>query len=345
MITNDKLPDIAKRWWSYGSPGAIYVDKPTGVDELPAEWKAKLGGIAFPTPIVAEVENVLLSGTGLVGIKEGDIILDTTYAGRVDAWERNYPYFLDAMRKVDAPAETIGCAFSAITTWSGNYFHWILEILPRFEGLFVYEEKTGIFPNIIIEKNPPSWKMESLEMLGVTDYLIFADKPGYYVDRLVIPTTKRTRGYLDTMSVAWLRKHLRSKERVFTNPYIYITRRYASKRRVNNETELTDYLQGEGFRVVAMENASLEEQISTMRGAKCVISPHGSGLANIVFTRERTKVIELVTPDYTNPCCWLAGEAAGHKYGYVVGKPEEGENMTIDIGKLEKVMEAMDEEI
>ena len=57
-------------------------------------------------------------------------------------------------------------------------------------------------------------------------------------------------------------------------------------------------------------------------------------------------VVELVHPNYTNPCCWLLGNALGANYGFVVCEhtgiedmicdPEEVRDVIVDVEKKAK---------
>ena len=333
MITTQRLTDIADHVWEYGYAEAIEIKEPVGVDPLPAQWQEKLGPYQFNRPYIAEVKDVHLAGPALVGFKDNDIILDTAYYGRLDLWERNYPHFEMARNALKHKAVEIDLAVSFGGVWSHNYFHWVLDTLPKIEAVWEYIAETGNVPIILLEHDPPPFVFESLESIG----LGWATNETYHfhVESLVIPQNRRKRGMVPPGVVDYLRK-LYPSDVMFGTPDIYITRKEARNRRVENEEELTDYLLERGYSVTMLERSSFAEQRDLLAGAENIISPHGAGLVNMVWA-DSPKVVELVTPDYSNPCGWLIAAGKGWDYGFVMCEPLDGENMRVDIGKLHDV--------
>ncbi|MGB0908929.1 MAG: glycosyltransferase family 61 protein, partial [Nitrospirales bacterium] len=60
-----------------------------------------------------------------------------------------------------------------------------------------------------------------------------------------------------------------------------------------NESEFSSLLNKFGFEICFLERLSFNEQVTLFQEAETVISPHGSGLANLVFCSPGTKVVEL----------------------------------------------------
>ncbi len=337
MITTERLKETANRVWEYGEAETVEIKPPVGVDPLPAEWREKLGPYQFNRPYIAEVEDVHLAGPALVGFKDNDVILDTAYYGRLDLWERNYPHFEMARQALKQPAVEIDLAVSFGGVWSSNYFHWVLDTLPKIEAAGNYLAKSGEVPVILLEHEPPPFVIESLLPF---DYEWARNKTyHFHVKRLVIPQNRRKRGMVPPGVVDYLRK-LYPSDVMYSTPDLYITRKEARNRRVENEEELTDYLLERGYSAGMPERSSFAEQRDMFAGAENIISPHGAGLVNMVLA-DSPKVIELVTPDYSNPCGWLIAAGKGWDYGFVMCEPLEGENMKVDIGKLHKVVEMM----
>lgn len=335
MITTERLKETANRVWEYGEAETIEIKPPVGVDPLPAEWQEKLGPYQFNRPYIAEVEDVHLAGPALVGFKDNDVILDTAYYGRVDLWERNYPHFEMARGALAQMPVEVECAVSFGGVWSHNYFHWVLDTLPKIEAVRKYTDEIGDFPIILLEHDPPPFVFESLDSLEFE--WMTNEKYHFHVERLVVPQNRRKRGMVPPGVVDYLRK-LYPSDVMYSTPDLYITRKEARNRRVENEEELTDYLLERGYGIRMLERSSFAEQRDMCAGAENIISPHGAGLVNMVWA-ESPKIIELVTPDYSNPCGWLIAAGKGWDYGFVMCEPLEGENMRVDIGKLHDVCE------
>lgn len=78
------------------------------------------------------------------------------------------------------------------------------------------------------------------------------------------------------------------------NVKLYISRRDSSRRKLANEAELEAALADLGFSVVCPGHLSFEDQVRLFRNAEVIVSPHGAGLANVLFCRPGTRVIELM---------------------------------------------------
>lgn len=53
-----------------------------------------------------------------------------------------------------------------------------------------------------------------------------------------------------------------------------------------------------GFEIIQNERYSLREQAQIFHNAECIIGAHGAGLANLVFCKPKTKVIELIHDEF-----------------------------------------------
>lgn len=69
----------------------------------------------------------------------------------------------------------------------------------------------------------------------------------------------------------------------------------ARARGISGHQRLLSELRERGFEQVAFEHLSPAEQISAMNGADVVIAPHGAGLANMIYAKESSRVIEIGT--------------------------------------------------
>ena len=101
---------------------------------------------------------------------------------------------------------------------------------------------------------------------------------------------------------------------------IYISRSKCSYRRVINEENVIEILSGFGFVSVLLESMNLDEQIALFARAKVIVSPHGSGLTNIMFCEPGTKVIELVSPNYIRHYYWAISQQLNLEHYYVTGE-------------------------
>lgn len=89
---------------------------------------------------------------------------------------------------------------------------------------------------------------------------------------------------------------------------IFISRRSASLRSLQNESDLVDPLRLRGFSFYELERMTLEDQIKLIRSASVIVSPHGAGLTFLLFCHPGTKVCEISSngrqhyEDISNQC-------------------------------------------
>jgi capsular polysaccharide biosynthesis protein len=75
---------------------------------------------------------------------------------------------------------------------------------------------------------------------------------------------------------------------------VYISRRYASFRRIINEIQLEPILKKFGFKIIYNEDLNLKNQISIFKSAEFVCGAHGAGLANIAFCHKGASALEII---------------------------------------------------
>jgi Glycosyltransferase 61 len=114
-------------------------------------------------------------------------------------------------------------------------------------------------------------------------------------------------------AVGYLREALGGGE-VARNRRIYISRDGARYRRIRNDTDVLELLGKSGFEVVRPEGLTFLEQVALFKGATHIVSPHGAGLANLVFCQPGTHVLEMFHPLQGSVAYAIIGEGAGLDY-------------------------------
>ena len=74
---------------------------------------------------------------------------------------------------------------------------------------------------------------------------------------------------------------------------IYISRSKAKWARIVNENEIIPLLEKHDFQIIQFEDYSVAEQINLMQNADFIIGVQGSGLINIAYQKEGSKLIEI----------------------------------------------------
>lgn len=186
---------------------------------------------------------------------------------------------------------------------SENWYHWLLQVLPR---LILLSQSQVTYDRIYVNNLIYPWQKASLE--SVLQYckipahklLIINGDCVMQAETLLVPSVPfNPSKHWEEPIPLWMKKALREiflpKISVQNKAYerIYISRKKASLRRVRKEEELIAALQGLGFTSVLLEDLSPQEQASIFNQARVIIGPHGSGLANLIFTEPGYHLIEL----------------------------------------------------
>jgi Glycosyltransferase 61 len=246
---------------------------------------------------------------------------------------------LDKIR-LPNPKHYSGAACVLGTLGADNYYHWMLDIMPRLSLLEQHEELQSI--PLIVPKQLKPFQKESLQMAGVSsERIIEFDGSFCQVDKLYYLSSLGDTGNPSPYDVLSLRKLFLDKHAYSQPPsseYLYITRRDAKYRRILEEQKLTEYLQSIGFEVVCLSDLSFAEQIQKFNRAKIIIAPHGAALANMVFAPENAQIIELFPEDYINGCFWALANVCRYNYAFLIGSSEKAD-FRVPLDKLKALLE------
>jgi tetratricopeptide (TPR) repeat protein/capsular polysaccharide biosynthesis protein len=229
------------------------------------------------------------------------------------------PTFERAIHSSASMPEQIKGRVAVLSGLSGhNYFHWMVDILPRFELL----QRSGMALSQIdwfwINQPLAPFQQQTLERLGIPPEKILASDchPHIQAEQLVVPSFPGYLGWLEPWALTFLRdQFLPLAAPNLAHERIYISRASAHHRRVLNEAEIMDCLRPLGFVSVELESLPLAEQIALFANAKVIIAPHGGGLTNMIFCTPGTTIIELFAPAYVRHYYWVISQHLGlHHY-------------------------------
>jgi hypothetical protein len=301
----------------------LHSPKPKGLENEVDVFES-FQTVDMPEACVALVRGGRLCGDHVncaVVAPSGRLIWDVSY-GHEREPEDHWFFQQDDLPPVSSTSETYA-ALTIRPLWSTTYYHWMFEILPRFELLW----RAGIAADkYVLHPHRFPFQRETLDALGIRAHVIeskspFHIEPGLLVIPSVVPSIAPRwaceflrRTFLDT-------EQLRGEER------LYITRATALRgRRVENEEQVREVLSGVGFRIIEPESLTVAEQAELFASAECVVGPHGAGLTNLVFCRPGTTVIELFAPRYVHPMYWMVSTRCELDYHYLIGAGERAQS-------------------
>lgn len=180
--------------------------------------------------------------------------------------------------------------------WGGlhNYGHFLIDCLPALMTA-IGAGATERFPAI----TPPllPWHRELLDLtLGETSRPRLIEAPLVRIKDVVFATAMDHFLHAPNSPLDLIRERVLAAAAI--DPAagakrIYISRRGSQKRVLANELDLETALAARGFTIVKPEALSVRDQIALFHQADLIVAPAGAALANVLFCRPGTKVIEL----------------------------------------------------
>jgi hypothetical protein len=208
--------------------------------------------------------------------------------------------------------------------WYGNYFHWLINVLPKVNYL---RQQLGVdMPDLVIGRFTKEFDyvINSLSYLGIPNEKVkFLDDGVYSVDRLYLPQVSPFNKELLESVRDGIQGHLSISRPLKTKKRLYISRRNAWKRRLECEDALVKKLIPLGFQIIESEHLNFSDQVHLFSEADVVCSLHGAGLSNILFLPPSSKVIEVVDVNDPVPLFYSLAATLGLQYWLVEGWSDE----------------------
>ena len=347
-------PDLFDRCYEngtlieYGEPESVTVPPPDAyAGELP-EMNRWTGTYRISKPFVGVVPDARIVGSPPLALTGSKYIADASISPNVQTLNvinslRESPKRLVAGERRGPNLEE---AVLLHNSWEDGYFHWVAETITRLEGVERYTEETGREPKLIVGPDLNSFQRETLELLGYDDDdLVHWDATYCSVDRLVVPSMRRE---IDPpnpspFSYRWLRESLRERalREVDTSRFserVYISRDDAATRRLLNESEALEVLESYGFERYELSSMAVLETIALFAQAKCIVTPHGAGLTDLIHTDD-VSVVELMPANRVNGIYYMVTKQVDGWYGYISCETTGGD-VTVDVDYLERLVEA-----
>jgi glycosyl transferase family 61 len=318
--------------------------------ELHPAFVEEVSRLAWPAGVGVIESGRVLTSMGAVIAPDDWLIADVSHTGGSDD-ARQHPIFSELRLP---PVSRSDASVAVLTMYPSNiaghpfYGHWMLDTLPRLALL----EKSGIAWDKLVAPQATRFQRDTLRLLGVDASRIIAERDLHIeAARLVVPTLPGLPGN----PPRWVCDFLRSRFLPLAPPStrsdrkIYISREKAQTRHVLNEREVMQALEARGFERVLLEDLPFLEQVRLLKESQVVVSPHSTGLTNLLFCRPGTAVIEIFSPCYVTTCWYALANELDLDYGYVIGLGKRGgehrvhENMTVDVPQLLRLLDEMRE--
>ncbi|MDP4267004.1 MAG: glycosyltransferase family 61 protein [Bacteroidota bacterium] len=240
-----------------------------------------------------------------------------------------------------------------------NYYHWHFEFLYR---LIKFKEQFNsslkIYSNYS-DSNAEKWQKEILEIFNIkhSDLEIIPANINYIVipNFYFISFGGLGAGIPNKSSILFLNNYLKTqfnvKDSELNYKRVYISRKKAKKRKVENEAELEYMLINSfGFKVFNMEDFRVCEQYEIFRNAEVVVAIHGPALTNLIASSKKMKVVELLNEKHIQACYYQIATSLEMEYFAFLCKSVDNisqnsvkdcfvsNNIYVDLEKLNKLL-------
>ena len=255
--------------------------------------------------------------------------------GSVRRWLLNQPV---AFRRA-VPLPIDGPVTCVNTT---GYAHYLLEEVPRL--LWTMQHYEGV--HVLTPAQVPRFVADVLSDLKhhgrLKGEVIPREEMVLSVHDFIFTQAEAYSGFWHANDLSLLRACFlpSDRQREDNHLQVYVSRLH-SLRSYANEAEVETYLRSMGVEVVRLEDLGFVEQVRLFSRANVVISPHGGGMANLVWCSPGTKVIEFFTGEVFNDCFARLCSQLGCKYQPLWATDSHAAGV-VDLDKLERALVEQD---
>ena len=186
------------------------------------------------------------------------------------------------------------------TQWAGsNVFHLVYDMLGKMSLMNEYRNFRDF---IYLIPNYMKLCIEFMETFSIP-YELF-DPTVVYKGKIYVPSMPAHCGFVPRSVCKFM---CQLGDEVFGTPNtikpgIYIGRKLPSNRLILNQDDIYQYLKNNYFfDIVYFEDMPLSLQIKTIREARTIVGPHGSGMSWASFSNN-PNLFEIHSPTYRNDC-------------------------------------------
>lgn len=113
---------------------------------------------------------------------------------------------------------------------------------------------------------------------------------------------------------------------------LFLSRGDTKSRILRNAPALTEALKGAGFTVVRPETLSFDEQAAMFEAAEVIVSEFGAVMANVVFCRAGTKIVEIIPESQKDPWSAHLCAALGLEHVTVFHRVKDEDRQSLEFG-------------
>ncbi len=225
-----------------------------------------------------------------------------------------------------------GKVFNLSQGGSGNnYFHFIFDIIPKIHLLSAKINIKKIDYFYISE--PKKYQIQILKFLGINknkllssdkykhifaDEIYTVDHPWYEKGFIQYNVNKIPEWIIHTNRKTFITNFKREGEKK-----IFLDRSQSlyNHCQISNLQSLNNLIKRKKIKSYNAEKLSFKSQINLLKNSSTVIGAHGAALANILFCRPKTKIIEIIPSNHPNKQSERISKILNLKYFRIKTKP------------------------
>jgi capsular polysaccharide biosynthesis protein len=271
--------------------------------------------------------DTMLVGSSLAPMSADKLLLnEALYDHRHRTEDPAYNYIL-----LGNPLYLKGNWTSITSRWSLGYFHWLMDDLPRLAPILEFPADTGI----IIKGKLASYKREALRILGYESRVRETTEKFLNVENFHFSSPVGMSGCTNPYAVAWLRKTFLPNATCDTGlPKKILILRRGKTRGILNMVMLKEALEKRGWIAIDPESVPFAGQIALFANAECIVAEHGAALANLVWCRPGTKVMELCPESFLNGCYEGISLCVGLDHHFEIFKADRANRIHVPLERL-----------
>jgi capsular polysaccharide biosynthesis protein len=210
------------------------------------------------------------------------------------------------------------------------YYHFVLESLPRLlHAASQYPVQPYMFDNTVPYIDQFLAYLAAHNIVKPCKKTRFS-KIGF--SDLIFTQMHQNSGFVHPDDSALVRStFLKWGDSKQQGPRRFFVSRRQGARLFDNQAAIEQELARLDLAIVYLEDFSMPDQIRLFRDADLIVANHGAGLANLIWSLQKPRVIELFSPIYLNDCYARLAQDRAREYQFMIATRES----QIGWGKIE----------
>ncbi len=185
-----------------------------------------------------------------------------------------------------------------------NFAHWLIDIIPKIKMInskYSYKKIDFFYFSKLSD-----FQKQSLNIMGIKTNNFIDSKIYRHIEADTLLAVTHPNYFEGTFFHAqsnlpeWIVKYVRKiflKDKIKKNikfERIFIDRSDSKTNHCKfiNNIQILEYFKKNKFKILQLSKLNFIDQVSIFNNAKIIVSPHGAGLANLIFCKKGTKIIE-----------------------------------------------------